>query len=618
MDASLLRPVSTVSAKTLWPIRCQLGGELERWQARITPWVPPFDGDFSGVMDVRAELAASAEKVDVQSSSIHIQQLVANTQGLHIDEPIVRVEATGSWDQLQQRLACQWATLVSTSMSFRADDLRVGLSPSDSSISGKMAFRGDVARLWRWMEAPNDPQLQRPAGALTGRLTFTHDAGATSFEGRALVDNAELSVRDPAGHSAAAVRPANAGGTWKSMWQERQIGLSGQGSYGHGDDRLRLGALSVTSDTSRLDGRGEIRQLTSLPWANISGEIQYDLASLTERFRHLIGDQIRAEGQETRPFVVRGPLTSFSPGTDSATQVAAMPSLVPRELTAQTSVGWSAANVYGVPIGPSDLQAQLTDGTILVSPLDLRVSSGRLRLAPSVTLNSTPMMAVLEPGRVAEGVHLTPQMCRQWMKYVAPMLADATHAEGTFSLDLSDARIPLTEPTRGDIAGILSIHGARIGPGPLASQFLSIAQQVQAVIQRNPTPDGLLNPSAEWLTVADQGVEFRMVDGRVHHQGLTVNVKDVVIRTRGWVAMDESISLVAEVPILDRWVERDRILAGLRGQVLEIPIRGTLSRPQVDSRAITQLGGKLLSGSAQQLLQGEVQKQLQRLFGPGN
>ena len=107
-----------------------------------------------------------------------------------------------------------------------------------------------------------------------------------------------------------------------------------------------------------------------------------------------------------------------------------------------------------------------------------------------------------------------------------------------------------------------------------------------------------------------------MSDGRVDHRGLELTVDDLVIRTRGSVGVDESLSIVAEVPILDKWVQHDRILAHLRGQVLQIPVEGTVRQPRLDSRALAQLSGQMMRQTAEGWLQDELQKQLNRLLGP--
>ena len=91
------------------------------------------------------------------------------------------------------------------------------------------------------------------------------------------------------------------------------------------------------------------------------------------------------------------------------------------------------------------------------------------------------------------------------------------------------------------------------------------------------------------LSIRDQQVNFRVVDGRVYHQNMEFQVGDVTLRSQGSVGLDETISLTLQVPIQDAWIAKEPLLAGLKGQSLQVPVTGTLTRPQMDQRAISSL-----------------------------
>jgi hypothetical protein len=107
-----------------------------------------------------------------------------------------------------------------------------------------------------------------------------------------------------------------------------------------------------------------------------------------------------------------------------------------------------------------------------------------------------------------------------------------------------------------------------------------------------------------------------MVEGRVHHEGLQLTIGDVVVRTKGSVGIDESLQLLAEVPVRDQWVQNDRYLSALRGQVLQLPVQGSLGRPRVDTQALAGLTRQTVTGAASQLLQQELGRGLDRLLRP--
>jgi len=59
-----------------------------------------------------------------------------------------------------------------------------------------------------------------------------------------------------------------------------------------------------------------------------------------------------------------------------------------------------------------------------------------------------------------------------------------------------------------------------------------------------------------------------------------------------------------------------KYLSSLRGTVIQIPMQGTLSKPRLDNRMLTELSAKMVGGAARGVLQDEVNRGLQRLFGP--
>ena len=213
-----------------------------------------------------------------------------------------------------------------------------------------------------------------------------------------------------------------------------------------------------------------------------------------------------------------------------------------------------------------------------------------------------------------ESIRITPEMCDTWLKYVAPLLADATRIDGSLSVDLTHAHVPLNAPATGDIAGTVLVHSAQVRPGPVAAPFVSIAGQLRSLLRKQPL--AALNDSTNTsalMTIQDGQVPFRMVQGRVYHENFQVVIGDVIIRTRGSVGQDQTLDMVADIPIQEKWL--DGVVAQvMRGQTLQVPIRGTLQQPDVDKRVFEQLARQLLSAPAQQVIQDQIFRGLNKLF----
>ena len=157
-------------------------------------------------------------------------------------------------------------------------------------------------------------------------------------------------------------------------------------------------------------------------------------------------------------------------------------------------------------------------------------------------------------------------------------------------------------------------ESARIGPGPLSQQLLNVSNQIRAIADPARQTAGNTGSSLNWVLMPQQEVSFRLEQGRVWHENLTMRVGDLPLRTTGWVALNQHLSLTAAIPFQERWVGSNRWLAGLKGQTIAVPIGGTLQAPQLDTRGLTELNRQIVTGAAGGLLQQELQKQLERLL----
>jgi hypothetical protein len=294
----------------------------------------------------------------------------------------------------------------------------------------------------------------------------------------------------------------------------------------------------------------------------------------------------------------------------------AEPFVWPRELTGAAGFGWTAAELFGLNAGEANLQARLANG-VLTAPVDLTINGGRIQAVPRLRLGQSPLILLIDQGRVVENLQITDQMSSTWLQFVAPLFAQATRIDGRFSLNLGRAEVPLAAPETGRLAGTLHIHSARLRPGPMFDQFLFLAQQIQALIEARPLAQVGTLPRSGLVEVEPQAVPFQMMDGRVYHRDLTLNVRGVRIRTTGSVGLDHSLKMVAEVPIQDEWGRRGGLLASLGGKTLKIPIRGNLGRPEFDDRVLRQVARSVAEGAAGRLIEGGLNRAFEEIFRPG-
>ena len=209
-----------------------------------------------------------------------------------------------------------------------------------------------------------------------------------------------------------------------------------------------------------------------------------------------------------------------------------------------------------------------------------------LNLQPSSTTESRLCELVVRPGSVFSHTPITPPMCRDLLKYIAPVLAEATEVNGSLSIELDQWRIPLAAPQQAQGSGRLKVDSLRVAGGPLV-------RQISSVLQLRPLEAGLVDDSV---------VAFSMADGRVEHHGLKFHLGDVVVATHGSVALDQSLDMVADISLAGMPLGAGPQAQLLKSRPVSLPLRGTLSRPRIDAAALAISNRALLEGAVDNVL----------------
>ena len=621
LQLQLAQPLAAPSLSSAWPLSYTLVGRMETWLPRLQTWLPLIGWNVAGGIDLSGDGEFGPDRIALAKLKLDLANLAARRLAhvgsqpivlLSINEPQVKIETTATFDRKAMTLVSPTTTVASSALAFRADDLILKLG-SKPSLSGLVDYRGDLARLSAWL-GDDRTRTWLIGGNVVGRIEAAIHEGRV--DARLATDFENLSyLTRTIPLKASGITPAASGTPgWEMAWVEPKVTISGEGAYDPTLDKLSLKEAKLEAAEISLATSGSVDQLTRSCQLNLSGNYACNMASVGEKLRPIVGETLAMTGNQRRDFELRGSL--FSLGTrDAAT------------LTGQAGIGWDQAQFLGLTAGRADIDARLAAGIVSVQPLNIEVSQGRLLAAPQIHLLQPNLPLVLGKGPAVEKVQISPELCRGWLKYVAPLLADATRAEGKFSLDLEGGRVPLVNPEAMDVGGILSIHEAQIGPGPLAMTYINLAMQVKAILAGKPGEKATIDPSQGWILLPEQKVEMRALKGRVHHRGLTMHAGDVVIQTQGSVGFDQSLELVAAIPVQDKWIEKDKLPAFFKSQTIYVPIRGQISRPQPDTGVLAELAKQVLVNAGKKAFQQELekgrgrierelQKGLERLFQP--
>lgn len=605
-DAKLLEPVADATAGKPLPVSVEFRGRLADWLARVQLFLPLEGWRLDGRADFQATGNVSPNSVALTTFAGQIDELKVQGGGLFIDEPLIKLDGKqlaaetgegGSFSVVD-------ATLTSSAVAVRAENVRAAAADEGASLAGKLIFRSDLGRLLNWFHDPQTPQPIHLFGEAVG------EANVSLAQGVSMAD-LNIGVTD----FTVAKPPTPENPQWQALWREPLLKVVGKAAYDGRKGAAELDNLSVQSDALQVTASGDVADLAEQVRVDLDGQLAYDLEKISPVLRPYLGDDFVLTGKKSEAFSVHGPVLAAVPaGAAAAPAVLGAPPprqfVVSPELTADAAFGWDSARAFALDVGSGSIEAKLRDGVMQVTPIDLPVSGGRVQFAPRFLLNQQPMLMVADRGQVFEHIAITPAMCRTWLKYISPVVADATDVKGNLSTSLERAVVPLTRPLDGNVRGALTIHSAEVGPGPLGRQVLLLVRQIEYTIKRRPL-EGLTVPPTVWLNMPEQTIDFQMAEGGVRHQNLHFQVGDVEVRTEGTVRFDESIDLLVMIPIRDEWTSR-AWLSAMKGETLKIPVQGTLKQPKIDDSAWRSIAAKMLQGTTERLLE----RGLRGLFGP--
>ncbi len=608
-----------------------LVGDLAGWQRRSSLLLTePLSVQVAGNVRFAAQGRLDMTHAQITAANWSAEPLQVSTEGMGFAD---------------SRLIGHFKGLVDTSdiMQLRVDDLTVqstaiSLVASDKVAEGgkgrvgQAAFRVDLARLMNNVQTPQ--AAIDPTGAPASKTVASGMAGGninwTMADSVTL--NADATIQQLQVFSITAEKPQG-----ELLWAEPTVAVGIRGEHTTETGAAVIDSLALRTQWLTYNGRlaydpgeqqdaavaagqdvqtvqppsmqlvathensGSIAPTSPRPASlNLVGQIDYDCGLLSNKLVPLTGGQFAMAGRRQVPLNFNLIFPS-----DPATPML-------RGLDATTQLAWSQAEVVGIQIGESVVPVEIRGGR-MASKAEMPVSGGALRWDLKTDLAAEEMVIDVAPMTVIDNVALTEQMCKGWLKYIAPMVAEAASVDGRLTLELTEARLVPNNPAAQTVSGTLQIFNARVGPGPLSTGVLAVVSQVEAV--RKGQIGQASTYEKRWLDLPEQRIAFRMVDGQVYHENLNVRVGDVQISTAGSVGVDGQMNLVASMPIPDDWADKSPLLQGLRGQSLQFPMGGSLSQPQINTDFLRQFGREAVRGAAQGLLQQGLSKGLGRLFG---
>lgn len=552
------------SAESL-PLDVHAKGRLERWAPRLKPWVDLESWRAAGAYDVASKIVIRSDRISFDEAKLTVNDLSLTQGALFVREPAVEMHVRGTWDRAKGLLAVPDATLAASAVGLRASDVKATIAAdSPFSLAGRLDYQGNVEGMLAWFQRPAVDNRWRVQGLMRGSADVQQAGKTLTATLDTTID--KFTLTPPQGSN-------------QAPFVEPEVRFVAKAEYRADDGSLDIRQFDLGSSTVACKVTGKMADQGQRT-VDLNGNLQYDLARLSEFLRPYTGTNLIFAGRGDAPLALRGP-------TDLAA------------IRGDTALGWSAGQAYGFRIGPAKTRATLASGVLRTEPIIADLNEGKLNLKPSLRLSPEPMELTIEPGMVAQNVRIDPTMCEGALRYAAPLLSGTTAAEGHFSVELDACRIVFSDFDRSEIAGRFTVHTMQIAAGPLVRELTQ-----------------LMGLAAQASISKASVVPFYFRDGRIYHQNMELNFSGFAVRTNGSVGRDGSLAVNAEIPIMPRWLGETPLTPALRDQKISIPIAGTFDQPRLDTRAVGQITKQIVGKTAENLLQQGMQNGFQNIFNP--
>ncbi len=255
-------------------------------------------------------------------------------------------------------------------------------------------------------------------------------------------------------------------------------------------------------------------------------------------------------------------------------------------LNAKGKVGFDKAGYMGLDFGPTDVDIQVQNGLLNITPFTTTVNEGQFNFAGGADFKQTPsLFKAAKPMQIVKDIKVNDATTKKLLKYVNPIFADAVNVSGIANFNCEQLAIPLSAEAKNDtvVIGTISISKLKLQASDLLGQILTVA-----------------GGSARGTVLTMHPTKLVLQKGILRYDDMQIDVDDNPINFKGVIGLDKSLDMTVTLPYTTagRTARVGRETSGTR---ITLPLKGTVDKPQLDT-------GKLIELQ----LKGQVEEQLRK------
>ncbi|MBN1975553.1 MAG: hypothetical protein JW787_18085 [Sedimentisphaerales bacterium] len=293
-------------------------------------------------------------------------------------------------------------------------------------------------------------------------------------------------------------------------------------------------------------------------------ELQYDWSALSQIVGPFMPEGLQLKGKRTNNIN----FVSEYPAGQTDKLLA--------NLNAKADLGFQQAGYMGLNIGPTDIDIAVTNGVLEIPPFSTTVNEGKLNFGAKADFKKQPaLFETGKPMQIVQNIKIDDQMAKILLKYLNPIFANVSKAEGIANLHCEKLIIPLdsTAKNKAEIVGTISVMNLKMQTSDFLGQIVALSggNVPGTVITIHPT-------------------KFTLKDSYLKYDDMQMDIGDNPVNFSGVIGLDNTINMTVALPYT---------FSGTTARVgrqsenrISLYITGTADNPQLDTRKILEEGFK--------------------------
>lgn len=376
-------------------------------------------------------------------------------------------------------------------------------------------------------------------------------------------------------------------GASRVLFAEDQADLRLKGQFDQAGESLQLSELMLNSSPLGFNASGGITEYTGPKNIAANGNLAFDLDKISGLLEGLTGKKFVMNGKQSKPFSIK---TALAPADGSSV-------IANTELSAELYA--EHMELYGVSIDQLSIPAQVKDSLATVN-IAANVNEGKLLLQPTFDLRGdTPVMSMPTNSMIITNFTLTDEISNELLGLMHPIFKGASVAGGSFDLNMKYLDIPLGPDLKkhARFATQLGMNNVSLEAKGMVRLLLDLAKVKETS-----------------YTIEQDDIELTCEESRVHATPLKIRAGSFRMEMSGSVGFDQTLQYYASVPATESMVGSSAY-PYLKGTSFRIPIGGTVTKPRLDTAAMTQAIASTAKQAAMTAARNEGSKLLKDKLG---